>query len=57
MFLKCVKRINPFLENKTREDIFVAPFVFGHSLYYIPDCNKIKKLPWPDGFEFHIKED
>lgn len=56
MFLKCVKRINPFLENKTREDIFVAPFVFGHSLYYIPDCNKIKKLPRPDGFEFHIKE-
>lgn len=49
-------KVKPLLENKTREDIFVAPFVFGHSLYYIPDCNKIKKLPWPDGFEFYIKE-
>lgn len=49
-------KVKPLLENKTREDIFVAPFIFGHSLYYIPDCNKLKKLPILDGFNFHIKE-
>jgi len=49
-------KVKPLLEDRTREDIFVAPFIFGHSLYYILDCNKIKKLPLPDGFEFYIKE-
>jgi len=49
-------KVKPLLENKTREDIFVAPFIFGHSLYYIPDCNKIKKLSLPDGFKFYVKE-
>lgn len=49
-------KVKPLLERKTREDIFVAPFLFGHSLYYIPDCDRIKKLPCPDGFTFHIKE-
>lgn len=49
-------KVKPLLENRTREDIFAAPFIFGHSLYYIPDCNRIKKLPLPDGFDFYIKE-
>lgn len=49
-------KVKPLLENRTRENIFAAPFIFGHSLYYIPDCNKIKKLPLPDGFEFYVKE-
>ncbi|MBL4932024.1 GNAT family N-acetyltransferase [Clostridium paridis] len=49
-------KIKPLLENKTREDIFVAPFIFGHSLYYIPDCKRLKKLPLPNGFEFCLKE-
>lgn len=49
-------KLKPLLKTKTREDIFVAPFLFGHSLYYIPDCDRIKRLSWPDGFTFHIKE-
>lgn len=51
-----LKKVKPLFENKVREDIFVAPFLFGHSLYFIPDCKKIKKLPCPDGLTFHIKE-
>lgn len=35
-------KVRPLLETKTREDIFVAPFLFGHSLYYIPDCDRIR---------------
>ena len=44
------------MENKTREDIFAAPFIFGHSLYYTLDCYRLKKLPMPDGYSFYIKE-
>lgn len=49
-------RIKPLLENKSRDDIFAAPFLYGHSLYYIPDCCRMKKLPYPSGFTIHIKE-
>lgn len=49
-------KVKPLFRGKTREDIFAAPFLFGHSLYYIPDCFRIKKLPCPDGFSFNIKE-
>lgn len=49
-------KVKPLLEDKTRDDMFAAPFVFGHSLYYIPDCNRIKKLSVPDGFNFYINE-
>ncbi|WP_291580211.1 GNAT family N-acetyltransferase [Clostridium sp. UBA6640] len=49
-------KVKPLLENRTREDIFAIPFIFGHSLYYIPDCNRIKKLPLPDGFDLYIKK-
>lgn len=51
-----IVKIKPIIENKSRDDMFFAPFLYGHSLYYIPDCKTIKKLPYPDGFTFHIKE-
>lgn len=49
-------KVKPLLETKSREDIFAAPFLMGHSLYYIPDCKRMKTLPCPKGFTFHIKE-
>ncbi|HHV29826.1 GNAT family N-acetyltransferase [Acetivibrio mesophilus] len=49
-------KVKPLLENKTREDIFVAPFIFGHTIYYVPDYSRLKKLPMPSGFSYHIKE-
>lgn len=51
-----LKKAKLLLEKKTREDIFAAPFIYGHSLYYIPDCDRINKLPWPKDFTFCIKE-
>jgi hypothetical protein len=48
--------IEPVIKNKQRDDIFFAPFVYGHSLYYIPDCEAIKGLPFPERFTFHVKE-
>lgn len=52
-----LERIKPVIMNKFRDDLFFAPFIFGHSLYYIPDCNMLKKQPFPCQFSFHIKED
>ncbi len=51
-----LSKVKPLLETKTRDDIFAAPFLFGHSLNYIPDCDRINKISLPDGFTFCIKE-
>lgn len=51
-----LSKVKPLLETKARDDIFAAPFLFGHSLNYIPDCDRIKKISLPDGFTFCIKE-
>lgn len=32
------------------------PFVYGHSLYYLPDLSQIKLLTSPDGFVYEIVE-
>ena len=49
-------KVKPLLEAKRRDDLFAAPFIYGHSLYYIPDCERIKRLPYPENFTFHVKE-
>ncbi len=51
-----LKKVKPLFKNKDREDIFVAPFLFGHSLYYIPDSERIKKYACPEGFSLLVKE-
>jgi GNAT superfamily N-acetyltransferase len=51
-----LEKIKPLLENNIREDIFAAPFLYGHSLYYIPDCDRIKKLPYSNDFNYCLKE-
>lgn len=54
--LDILERIKPVLEDKSRDDLFSAPFLYGHSLYYIPDCKRMRKLPLPEGFTLHVKE-
>lgn len=49
-------KIRPILEDKSRDDLFSAPFLYGHSIYYVPDCKSIKKFQCPEGFTFHIIE-
>lgn len=49
-------KIKPVLERKSRDDLFFAPFLYGHSLYYIPDCKKIKRVPYPKEYRFYVKE-
>jgi GNAT superfamily N-acetyltransferase len=49
-------KVKAALENKTRDDIFAAPFIYGHSLYYVPDCLPTSQLRLPEGFELRIIE-
>ncbi len=51
-----LERVKPILENKFRDDLFFAPFLFGHSLYYVPECNSIRRLPCPSGFTTRVAE-
>ncbi len=51
-----LERIKPVIKDKFRDDLFFAPFVFGHSLYYIPDCSSIQKQAYPEKFTFHTSE-
>ena len=46
--------VKPLLEGKDRDDAFFMPFVYGHSLYYLPDLNNIKQLEPPSGFTYEI---
>ncbi len=48
--------IQPILEPRSRDELFNAPFLFGHTIYYIPDSGDIEKLPFPQGLTFHVRE-
>ena len=47
-------KVRPLLEGKTRDEMFECPFVFGQSLYYMPDWKGMKPLPLPRGFRFRL---
>ncbi len=49
-------KISPVLMGKSRDDLFFAPFFYGHSLYYVPDNKTMKPLPCPDGLRLEIRE-
>lgn len=49
-------KVRPILAEKFRDDIFSAPFLYGHSLYYIPDNGRIGELPCPEGFALETRE-
>lgn len=48
--------VKPLLDGKERDEAFSMPFVYGHSLYYLPDLQQMKQLASPDGFDFEIIE-
>lgn len=48
--------VKPLLDGKFRDDAFSLPFVYGHSLYYLPDLARIKPLASPDGFAYELVE-
>jgi GNAT superfamily N-acetyltransferase len=51
-----LKKVQPILCMKERDDLFSAPFFFGHGIYYIPDSGRIAELPCPGGFSIDVRE-
>ena len=48
--------VEPLLSGKSRDEAFSMPFVYGHSLYYLPDLAHIEQLNQPDGFTYELIE-
>jgi len=48
--------VKPLLHGKNRDEAFSMPFVYGHSLYYLPDLAQLKPLVSPDEFEYERVE-
>lgn len=44
-----LEKVRPILDKQFRDDLFSAPFLFGHSLYYIPDSGNLNEPPCPEG--------
>jgi len=51
-----MKFVKSQLVGKNRDDAFSMPFVYGHSLYYLPDLEQLKPLSPPDGFTYELVE-
>ena len=48
--------VKPLLYGKDRDEAFSMSFVYGHSLYYLPDLAQIKLFDFPDGFVYEMVE-
>ena len=48
--------VKPMLSGKNRDEAFEMPFIYGHSLYYLPDLDLIKPLAAPAGFLYDMDE-
>ena len=53
---KILKIVKPLLDGKERDEAFSLPFIYGLSLYYLPDLPQIAHLSQPDGFSYEIVE-
>lgn len=51
-----IPKIQKLLENKSRDEIFENPFVYGQSIYYIPDFKIFKKLALDNNFQYELLE-
>ena len=48
--------VKPMLEGKTRDEGFSMPFVYGHTICYLPDLKTIKEPNPPEGFDYEMIE-
>ena len=51
---KLLTGLRNLLNNKTRDEIFECPYVYGQSIYYIPDDKILKKIPINSEFEYEL---
>jgi len=48
--------VQPLLVGKDLDDAFAMPFVYGQSLYFLPDLARMNPLPAPVGFDYDLVE-
>ena len=48
--------IKPQLTGKSRDEAFSMPFVYGRSIYYLPDLSQIKPIRPSDDFAYEVVE-
>jgi len=48
--------VQNLLDEKSREEIFEFPFIYGQSIYYIPDLKVLKEIPLLAEYEFELLE-
>ena len=48
--------IKPMLDGKSRDEAFAMPFVYSHTLAYLPDLKSLKPITPPEGFEYEMVE-
>ena len=51
-----LEHVKPQLAGRFRDDAFSMPFVYGHSLYYLPELPAPQSVPMPQGFSFALAE-
>ncbi|CUH95642.1 hypothetical protein P22_1716 [Propionispora sp. 2/2-37] len=47
-------KVKPLLVEKSRDEIFEFPFIYGQSIYFIPDSGLTKELPLIVGYEYEL---
>ena len=48
--------VKPLLADADRDSAFSMPFVYGHSLYYLPDLDLFSPLSAPENFDYELIE-
>jgi GNAT superfamily N-acetyltransferase len=51
-----LEQVKPQLTGLHRDDAFSMPFVYGHSLYYLPELPARQIVPKPEGFAYALAE-
>lgn len=47
-------RLEKLFVGKCRDEIFECPFVYGQSIYYLPDLKQIKRLPLNNEYTYRL---
>lgn len=54
--IEVLSKAKELFVDKTRDDIYASGVFYGHTLYYLPDIERIKSRKHPENLSFHVKE-
>ena len=47
-------KVQKLVEGKSRDEIFEIPFVYGQSIYYVPDLKLLQKKPLNEQYQYEL---